>query len=137
MNIRITSSAILFAVCHLAMAAPEIKEGLWEITSKMNMPNMPVEMPATTITQCITRQNVVPQNSQQSGECEVDHDVKGNVVTWRVNCQTDAGQMQGHGKMTYRDDTFSGEFVSQMPDSGMGAMQMTIQMNGRYVGICQ
>ena len=137
MMIRITGAVVLFGVCQLAMATPDIKEGLWEITSKIDMPNLPIAMPATTITQCITRQDLVPQSSMQSGGCNVDHNVKGNVVTWRVNCQTDSGQMQGNGKITYQNDSFSGEFVSQMPDSAMGAMQMTIQMNGRYVGACQ
>lgn len=117
-------------------AGPDFKEGLWEITSKMDMPNMPMTVPATTIKQCLTQANMVPDTSGQNN-CSVDHQVSGNTVSWTVSCQTEQGEMTGQGKMTYADESFDGKFVMNMPNSPMGAMQMTTKMNGRYIGSCQ
>ena len=38
----------------------ELKEGLWEITSQVEMKGMPQSMPPTTFRQCITKGNPVP-----------------------------------------------------------------------------
>jgi Protein of unknown function (DUF3617) len=47
-----------------------MKEGLWEITTKMKMQGM--DMPPVKHTQCITKDDLVPRGSQQPGqECEI------------------------------------------------------------------
>ena len=35
--------------------------GMWEITTKWDMPGMPMEMPSVTFTQCLSRENTVPR----------------------------------------------------------------------------
>ena len=52
-----------------AFAAPNYKEGLWEMTTTVNMPGMPKEMlrPMKN-TICMTKENAVPQQPQQKGE---------------------------------------------------------------------
>ena len=137
MSIRIISLFVFVGLSHIAVAAPDMKEGLWEVTIKMNVPNMPMEMPANTVKQCITAQDLVPKTGRQDGNCTVEHDTNGNTVAWNVECQSDSGKMQGHGKITYKNESFSGQFVSQMPNAGMGTVEMTMQMSGRYIGACQ
>ncbi len=126
----------LFAISQVIMAEPNFKEGLWEITSTMNMANLPISLPGTTVNQCITHKDFVPQSSQKRGDCQVDHKADGNEVTWHANCKMKEGQMQGDGKITYQKETFSGEFVSEIANSKMGTMKMTIEMKGRHVGAC-
>lgn len=134
---RTMGAFFLIAVSQIVMAEPDFKEGLWEITSKMNMANMPISMPATTLNQCITHKDFVPQSSQKNGDCQIDHKAEGNDVTWHVSCETKQGNMQGNGKITYQQETFSGEFVSEIANTKMGTMKMTIEMSGRHIGACK
>jgi hypothetical protein len=52
--------AALFVWTGVSVAGPNIKEGLWEITSKMEMEGMPFAMPATSHKKCLTNDNLVP-----------------------------------------------------------------------------
>ena len=46
----------------LAGSGPNLQEGLWEITSKMEM--MGMNIPTVKHNQCITKKNAVPDSSQ-------------------------------------------------------------------------
>lgn len=125
---------LLLAMVSIALAGPAIKEGKWEITTKMEMPGMPMEMPAFTHTQCMTNTDYLPENTQQqqSEGCDaVDVKTSGNTVTWSTKCKGEDGDVIGKGTMTYKGDTFSGTMkVNQ------GGMEITTKMNGKYIGKC-
>ena len=57
-----------FICASFAVAAPDMKEGQWEITvtSKMEMPGMSVAMPPAKYTQCLTKSDFVP-NKKRTG----------------------------------------------------------------------
>ena len=128
---------IMASFCTAVYAGSDIdfEEGMWEISSQVKMQGM--DMPAQTFTQCITKDNMVPQNDQPSpqggGSCKIS-DVKtvGNTVTWSVVCKTGGGEMKGKGKITYQRDRFKGESTSEM----MG-MQMVTEMSGKRIGPCK
>ena len=113
----------------------DFEEGMWEITSQVKMQGM--NMPVQTFSQCITKENMVPQNNdpsqQGSGSCTVS-DVKtsGNTVYWSVVCKTGGGEMKGKGKITYQGNQFQGESTTEM----MG-MVMVTEMSGRRTGPCK
>jgi len=127
--------AAFFCTAVQAGSDVDFEEGMWEITSQVKMQGM--NMPAQTFTQCITKDNMVPQNNepnpQGGGSCTVS-DVKtsGNTVSWSVVCQTGGGEMKGKGKITYQRDRFKGESTAEM----MG-MVMVTEMSGRRTGPCK
>ena len=113
--------------------APNMKDGLWEITIKMEMAGMPMEMPEMKHTQCITKDNAVPDTSQPGQECKIiSSKIVGDTVTWEVECDTPQGPAHSKGTITYHGDTFEGTV-----NMNMGQMVMTQKMSGRRVGDCQ
>lgn len=128
----ITAFLVLFIV-H-AVSAMDMKDGLWEITTKVEMPGMPMEMPATKSTQCLTSKDSVPQDKEQHDQdCKIKKiDIKGNTVTWEVDCISDGERVKGNGRVTYKGDTFEGETKMEME-----GMNMTHKMKGRRIGNCK
>ena len=47
--------AIAISLVWIASASAEMKEGLWQITTKAEMKGMPMQMPATTMKQCMIK----------------------------------------------------------------------------------
>lgn len=111
-----------------------MQPGKWEITTTVNMPNMPVTVPPQTRTQCLTKDDLVPRDVQKGGECRVtSQKVSGNTVTWTMDCNSGGTKTTGSGKITYSGTTFSGEFSMTMGQTGM---KMTSTMKGKRIGNC-
>lgn len=122
--------------CSPSSAGPNIEAGKWEITSKIEVPGMPENMPQNTFTQtqCLTKDDYVPRGSKnQSGQdCRIeDVQTSGNTVTWTMHCNSAQGQMDGEGEITYHGDTFEGT-IKMMTQGG----EMIQHMNGRRIGDC-
>ncbi|KPJ97879.1 MAG: hypothetical protein AMK71_12325 [Nitrospira bacterium SG8_35_4] len=123
---------VLFCV-HITFAGPDIKEGRWEITAKMEMPGMPMEMPAVIFTQCMTGQNNIPINKNEMKDCKiVSSSTDGNTAKWVMQCTQNGENVDSRGSITYRGDTFDG-----VVNITMQGMDMTQKMNGRRVGACK
>ncbi len=122
-----------------AAASAQMKEGLWEITTKTEMKGMPTQMPATTVRSCITKQDMVPKPAaQEKGqECKVkDQKVVGDTVTYAMECTgKDGTVVEMAGKMTYKGDIFEGTSNTTMKSGGQ-TMQMSGKRSGKYVGPC-
>ncbi len=116
---------------------PNMKEGLWEMTMRMKVSGMPMQMPSQTYTHCITKEDMVPQKEEPNQECKmVRHDVKGDTVTWIVECKGPEGITRGDGRVTYKGDTFEGIIKMSMTGDEMGGMDMTQHLKGRWIGQC-
>ena len=127
---------ILFAITSISFAgsAVNFKPGKWEITSEMQMAGG-MKMPPNTTAQCMTKDDIVPQNAQPGQECVItETKTVGNTVTWTMLCKGQQGDMKGIGKVTYNGDTFEGEMVMIM---SMGNMKIASKMSGRRIGECQ
>jgi len=129
---------LMVAAASVSAAGPNIQEGKWQITTKVDMPGMPADMPQQTFThtECLTKDDYVPRGSQTSGsggDCEI-RDVRrdGNTVTWTMHCNTGQGEMNGKGSITYNGDSFEGTI-----ESVMSGMQMTQHLNGQRIGDCE
>ncbi|MBM4141618.1 MAG: DUF3617 family protein [Nitrospira sp.] len=115
-----------------------IKEGLWEITMKMEMQGMPMQMPPQTYTHCITKKDMVPQKEEPGQECKmVKSETKGDTVSWVMECKTREGTVTNNGRVTYKRDTFEGVVKVSMPGGKRGGMEMTQHMKGRWIGQCR
>ena len=120
-----------------ALAQAPRRDGRWEVKTEMEMPGMPMKMPAMTTTQCITReqaddpQRSVPQGRGAPNNCKVsDYKVTGNKVTWSMKCEGPEA-MSGTGEITYGDNTYDG--VMKMVREGQ---TMTMKYTGKRLGDC-
>jgi len=130
-------SVILFTLTSVCFAGstPDMREGKWEITTKMEMPGMPMSIPPSKHTQCLTKKDLIPQNTQSGQECQISQSkVTGNTVTWSIKCSGEGGETKGTGTMTYSGDNFKGTMKISMPYQNM---EMTSTIDGRRIGDCK
>jgi hypothetical protein len=125
------------------VAQSTMRPGLWEITTQMQMPNLPVQMPETKMTQCVTPAqakdpaSTVPRGPQSGrgaskDDCKVaDLKTSGNKTTWSIAC-TSPNKVTGTGEMTFSDDSYTGTTKMSMAQG-----EMTMKVSGKRVGDCK
>jgi hypothetical protein len=133
--------AVLLSMFWTAGAFAELKEGLWEITTQMEIKGMPQSMPPTTFRQCITKSNPVPQNKDQNKdknyECKtISQKVSGNTVSYAIECKGKEGVTKVSGTTTYTDNSMNGSSTTTIKMEGQPEMQMTSMIKGKYIGAC-
>ena len=135
------SPVLLLALASLSaalpsLAAPNMQEGNWEITTKMEMPGMPFAMPPTKHNQCLTQKEPVPDQSRKGQDCKMtDQKVSGDTVTWRMVC-TGRDAMEGEGKITYKGASYEGQMAMRMKQGGE-AQAMNMSFSGKHTGPCK
>ena len=138
-------AALLAASVSLAAQAGPRRDGNWEVTVQMEMPNMPqgMTMPPMKMTHCVTPedakdpQKLMPQQQTQgNNDCKVsDYKMEGNKATWKMACTTPQA-MTGDGEFTYGTDTYAG--TMRMTTAGRGGQPMTMNMKyaAKRLGDC-
>lgn len=128
----------LFLLSDNAIAqVPDLKEGLWEITSTIEETGMPKETLRQTLKNCLTKEDYIPYKEgpykeEKDEECKVlSFNVKGNTVTWAIKCKDEEGTSTGTGRVTYKGDTFEG--LIKFKDS---EGEITMTMKGKWIGKC-
>jgi hypothetical protein len=141
MHLRTRASASLMCA---ALAVPTLvwanmQEGNWDVTVKMEMVGMPFAMPPVQTSQCVTKQDVVPDMSRPGQSCTVrDQKVVGDTVTWRVQCKGQDGTLDGEGRIKYAGTSYDGDMQAKMTAPGGGdAMTIKYTMQGRHTGPCR
>jgi hypothetical protein len=127
----------VFLLGTLAFAGVEMHEGLWEITTKMEMQGMPPRKH----TQCLTKNNMlktmVPREEVEEEVCKItDTKISGNTVTWIMKCKGE-GPMEVTGRTTYHGDTFEGTITMISHDPDDGKIKITNHISGRRIGECK
>ena len=139
----IRTVALALGLAFLVMASPSfaepnMQEGKWEVTSKVEMEGVPVAMPATKYTQCITKKDMVPQKTEKNQDCKITNTtVSGDTVSWTVQCKSKEGTMDSIGKITYKKDTFYGTMNTTVKSSDRGMMDMMQRISGKRTGDCK
>lgn len=118
--------------------SPNMKEGLWEITVKMEIEGMPMEMPAQTIRQCIKKEDPVPKLEESDKEAVKDckftaKQIKGDTVSWKAECRDKEGVFTMKGKITYHGNSFDG--TEEYRENG--ALIMKGKLSGKWIGQCK
>ena len=123
-------------------AAPNMKEGLWETTVKMEMAGMPGGMPPQTVRRCYTKKDLedpaktAPSSGQRDNRCKMtDYKLQGNTASWKVVCEGE-GAATGTGTVTYAGNSYSGNQTITMK-RGNQAQNMTMQYSGKHLGECK
>jgi hypothetical protein len=130
--------ACLFAAGPSLLAQGPRRDGKWEVKMEMDMPGMPVKMPAMTTTQCITKedaddpQKVTPRGAgKDPNACKVsDYKVEGSTVTWTMKCEG-KDPMTGSGEFVYTTDAYTGTL--KMERAGQTT---TMKYSGKRLGDC-
>jgi hypothetical protein len=131
----------VFSILCLLLAALQawgldLNPGKYEITTKVEMKGMAGGMPPRTSTQCITKQEPVPVDSANSQGCKItDMKVKGNTVTYTMECEQQGMKIKTTGEMTYMGDSFEGTSITDMGPAA-GGMKVKTKISGKRVGKC-
>jgi hypothetical protein len=138
LNKKLIFLAIFISLIWVAGSSAEIKDGLWQITTKVEMKGIPAQMPATTVKQCITKNNPVPQSDAKNYECKTKgHSVSGDTVTYVVECTGKNSAMIIIGETTYKGNTFDGTSTTTVKTKGQPDMQINNKISGKYIGPCK
>jgi hypothetical protein len=132
-KILITVLAVLL-VPTVSFAAETMREGLWEITTKMEMPGMPMKMPPTVTKHCYTKNDVSDQRKiiSRDRNCSVtDLKTSANKVTWKMKC-TGENAATMTGETVFGSDSYSS--VMKMNSHGQN---MTMKVKGKRLGNCK
>jgi hypothetical protein len=115
-----------------SMPALNMKDGLWEITTTVEMPGMPAGMmKPQTITTCLSQKDSVPKGKNET-DCTVkDVKTEGNTVSWTVVCK----EVTSKGRITYAGATYEGTTESTMKQDGKDVTIKTT-MKGKHIGPC-
>jgi len=114
--------------------APAAAPGdLWETTSQMTIPGMPMQMPAQKSKVCTPKEWKEPPAAADAQRKCVNSDFKvvGVKATWKVACEGPPS-MTGEAEITRDGDTaYTGaiKFASE-------EMSMTVKLDGKRVGAC-
>src|SRR5438105_12929757 len=87
-------STLLFcagaAVLSAALASAQGRDDLWEVSTKMEMPGMPMAMPAQTNRVCLGKNRKDEEFVPKHGDCRmVDSKRVGNKFTYKMDCAGD------------------------------------------------
>jgi hypothetical protein len=126
--------ALAFAYAASAPALAQAKDDLWEVSTKMEMPGMPMAMPPQTNRFCLGKnrkdEDFVPK---QGGDCRVLESKRvGNRFTYRMECSGNNPAVV-EGAINFGNNAYDGQMRMAMKGSN-DAMNMTF--SGRRVGDC-
>jgi hypothetical protein len=140
-RLELACGALLLGVAAAAGAQqPSIKDGLWEVTTTMDMGAAGGKKPPQMMQQCVTPEQAKDPASIGRGldksQCQItDHKVSGNTATWKLACKGE-GAVTGTGSATYGGTTYSMTSTTTMTHGGQ-TMTMTVNQTGKYIGPCK
>ena len=134
MRKAIFTALALLLVPAVTLAADTIREGLWEVTTQMEMPGMPMKMPATVMKHCYTKNDVSDQKKiiSRDKNCVVtDLKTSSNKVSWKMKC-TGENAATMTGETVFGNDSYTS--VMKMNSHGQ---KMTMKVKGKRLGTCK
>jgi hypothetical protein len=124
----------ILALPSAALAADSIREGLWEITSKVEMPGIPMEIPPTVMKHCYSKADVADRKNviAREKDCKVtDMKTSGSKISWTMKC-TGENAATMTGETVFGSDSYTS--VMHMKAQGHN---MTTRVKGKRIGNCQ
>jgi hypothetical protein len=124
--------ALLLCLPLVRAADAPAKGDLWEVTTRMSMEGMPMQMPAQTGKFCSARVWTRPPAADNPNQkcTRTAYTVSGSKVSWTESCV--GPTMTGKGEITRQgEDAYTGTIQYA---SAQG--NMTINLSGRKIGSC-
>lgn len=127
--------------CTATQAADlNMKDGLWEITTKTEMKGMPgMNVPPQVMKQCMTKKDSVPQQGpkEKNPNCKItENNTTGNTVSMVMVCKEKDMTSEMRTNLTYRGESFDGTSVMTMKDKSGKTQQINTKMSGKRLGPC-
>ena len=118
-------------------ASPVVKPGEWKITTQTEMPGAPMQIPPTTISICITKEDAEkPEASlpKGRGDCKMlDYKLEGNKASWKMDCTSPhGGKISGTGNVTYSSESYEGSMHMKIT-SPRGEQEILTKFEGKRV----
>jgi hypothetical protein len=108
---------------------------LWDVTTKMEIPGMPMAMPAQTTQVCLKKDRKPDDAIPKQDDCRVtDSKVTGNRLTYRMVC-TGKNPMTADGEITSSPTSYEGRMRIRSTKKGE-EMDMVQNFRGQRVGAC-
>jgi hypothetical protein len=131
---RAGAAAVLAAGLAIALpTAAQGKDELWEMSSKIEMPGMPMAMPAQVHRACLGRNHKDEEFVPKQGDCRVvDSKRTSNRFTYKMEC---AGSEPATvvGEMTFGSNAYEGRMRMTMTKTN-DTVDMAV--SGKRVGDC-
>ena len=135
-------SGLGLALIPAVAALPNMQEGLWEITTKVEISGLPKGLPEHTVQHCLTKKDIeegkgkLHQPESRNSKCEVkDYQVEGNKASWSIACSGD-NPTSGSGTVTYSGTSFAGMTKMKMGKNSHET-EMTQTFSGKHIGACK
>ena len=129
-------AGVALSIVALAAASPVAAQGkddLWEVSSKMEMPGMPMAMPAQVNRVCLGKNRKDEDLIPRQDNCRVvDSKRVGNRLTYRMEC-TGSEPATIVGDLTFGNNAYDGQMRMTMTKTN-DTMNMTLA--GRRIGDC-
>jgi hypothetical protein len=130
--IKCFAAVLMFLFVPLTAVAVEMRDGLWEITTTMDMPGM--KMPPQTLKHCYTKEDVKDQKKMVNSnkDCTITElNTIGNKVSWKMKCTGEnPGSFSG-------ETTFAGESYDSLMKMKSQGMSMNMKVKGKRIGVCK
>lgn len=131
-SMYLAAAALGIFLLPLTCSAIEMRDGLWELTTTMNMPGM--KMPPQKVKHCYTKEDVKDQKKMvnTNKDCTVTElNTIGNRVSWKMKC---SGKSPGtfSGETTFSADSY--DSIMNMQSQGMS---MNMKVKGKRIGACK
>ena len=138
-----TAAGALMLLSSAAMAAsPNMAQGLWKITTSMEIPGMPYPMKPMSVTTCIHKKDLqdagktLPQAQRQNKDCKMkDRKVTGDHVSFKIVC-TGKHPATSTADMTYHGTSYEGTMTTVFDQNG-AKRTMTYHYKGERIGDCK
>lgn len=130
---------VLLSMLWSVGAWAQLKDGLWEMTTQVQIKGLPQKIPPTVTRQCITKSDPVPKaKNQDSGyECKTRQSkISGDTVTYEVECTMKEGTVLTSGKTTYKANVMEGATTTIVKMKGQPDRKMASKLKGKYIGPC-
>lgn len=107
-----------------------VKKGRWSWSMTMNI--MGMQTSSFNYSHCISEKDLVPQQQKKGENCKIlNTKFYNNTVTWKVVCQSEAGESVSTGKIKYTNTTADGEI-----NTSTQGMNINSKISGKYIGDC-
>jgi hypothetical protein len=130
------AGVVLVSMVALAAASPVAAQGkddLWEVSSKMEMPGMPMAMPAQVNRVCLGKNRKDEDLIPRQDNCRVvDSKRTGNRLTYRMEC-TGSEPSTIVGDLTFGNNAYDGQMRMTMTKTND---TMNMALSGRRIGDC-
>lgn len=141
-TLMVVISTVLCAFVYIALAEVNMQDGEWEYTMEMKMEGMekmPFQMPPTKTTQCITKDDLVPESSEEKdSNCKrISYKVVGNTVKWKAICVEKDMKSESEGEITYSGSSYKGTMHTKTTEKNGETRNILVKLTGRRIGECK